>query len=198
MRSWRLEAHCPYAAEMVDRVVPGFISPMLLSRGDQVPSGPQWLTQIKVDGARGQLRVIAGEVSLRTRHGRRCDAEFPEIIADASGLPDLICDGEIAVTGPDGAPDFNALRTRLGRSATAARRTAATTPATFYAFDILWHNGSDLRGYPLSKRLRVLETLHLSGQLVRVDTFPGKAAEVLEFARQHELEGAAVKRVLQA
>jgi ATP-dependent DNA ligase len=40
----------------------------------------------------------------------------------------------------------------------------------------------------------VLETLGLSGALIAVDTFPGKAAEVLDFARAHHLEGAVVKR----
>jgi len=48
--------------------------------------------------------------------------------------------------------------------------------------------------YPLSRRLQVLETFGLRGALIAVDTFPGKAAEVLDFARAHHLEGAVVKR----
>jgi len=89
-------------------VVPGFTNPMLLSRGDRVPSGPQWLTQLKVDGARGQLRVVDGVPSLRTRHGRRYDTEFPEIVSAGTDLPATILDGEIAVLVGDGAPDFAA------------------------------------------------------------------------------------------
>lgn len=78
--------------------------------------------------------------------------------------------------------------------AAGSRLAAAATPATFFAFDVLWHNGFDLRDRPLVKRLEVLESLRLDGALVTVDTFPGKAAEVLEFARTHELEGCAAKR----
>ncbi|GAA3759557.1 hypothetical protein GCM10022225_51270 [Plantactinospora mayteni] len=66
---------------------------------------------------------------LRTRHGRRCDSEFPEIIAAAAGLPDVILDGEIVVPGSDGCPDFAALRGRLGVGAGRARVLAAARPA---------------------------------------------------------------------
>jgi bifunctional non-homologous end joining protein LigD len=180
---------------MQDRAVPGFIDPMLLSAGRQVPEGPHWLAQVKVDGARGQLRVAGGVPSLRTRHGRRCDTEFPEIISAATELPATILDGEVTILADDGAPDFAALRGRLGRSAAGSRLAAAARPATFYAFDVLWHNGIDLRDRPLAKRLEVLESLGLGGgALVAVDTFPGKAAQVLEFARAHELEGCVAKR----
>jgi bifunctional non-homologous end joining protein LigD len=179
---------------MGDRQAPAFIEPMLLTRGDQIPEGSQWLAQVKVDGARGQLRVGDGPPSLRTRHGRQCASEFPEIIASAAGLPDTILDGEIAVVGSDGAPDFAGVLARLGRSATRSRAAATVRPATFFAFDVLWHRGKDLRRLPLARRLQVLESLCLDSALIAVDTFPGKAAEVLEFARAHHLEGATVKR----
>jgi hypothetical protein len=48
---------------------------------------------LKLDGARAQLRVIGRAPTLRTRRGRRCDNEFPEILAAAAGLPDVILDG---------------------------------------------------------------------------------------------------------
>jgi bifunctional non-homologous end joining protein LigD len=180
---------------MRDRqTAPAFVEPMLLGRGDQIPDGLEWLTQVKVDGVRGQLRIGDGPPSLRTRHGRQCAAEFPEIIAAAGELPDTILDGEIAVIGSDGAPDFPGVLARLGRSATSSKAAATVRPATFFAFDVLWYQGQDLRRYPLTRRLQVLETLGLSGALIAVDTFPGKAAEVLDFARAHHLEGAVVKR----
>jgi hypothetical protein len=79
---------------------------MLFGRGDHIPHGREWLTQVKVDGVRGQLRTGDGPPSLRIRHGRQCAPAFPEIIAAAGELPDTILDGEIAVIAPDGAPDF--------------------------------------------------------------------------------------------
>ena len=139
------------------------------------------------------MRVINGTPALRTRRGRRCDAEFPEILAAGAGLPDVILDGETVVFGDDGAPDFTALRTRLGAHAVRARAAATTRPAVFFAFDIIWHAGKDLCGYRLVDRRRVLESLSLSGAVALVDTHPGQAATVLDFAREHFLEGVIVK-----
>jgi bifunctional non-homologous end joining protein LigD len=167
---------------------------MLFGRGDHIPHGREWLTQVKVDGVRGQLRTGDGPPSLRIRHGRQCAPAFPEIIAAAGELPDTILDGEIAVIAPDGAPDFPGVMARLGRCATTSKAAATVRPATVFAFDVLWHQGQDLRRHPLSRRLQVLETLGLSGALIAVDTFAGKAAEMLDFARAHQLEGAVVKR----
>jgi len=176
-----------------DGGAPGFIDPMLLTSGTQLPSGNSWLGQLKMDGARGQLRVIGGLPSLRTRHGRRCDAEFPEIITAAAGLPDVILDGEVVILDADGAPDFAALRTRLGARPLRNRPNDPARWAMFYAFDIMWHNRSDLRELPLISRLPILDSLPLTGQLALVDTHPGQAAAILDFAKSHQLEGAVVK-----
>jgi bifunctional non-homologous end joining protein LigD len=173
---------------------PGFVEPMLLASGRDLPSAEGWWAELKLDGARGQLRVVDGVPGLRTRRGRRCDDEFPQIIAAAAGLPDVILDGEIVVPGEDGGPDFAALRARFGAGAVRARAGGTARPAVFYAFDVLWHQGVDLRGCPLVGRRRVLESLPLSGAVRLVDTHPGQAATVLAFAREHFLEGVVVKR----
>lgn len=167
---------------------------MLLASGVELPPGDGWWAELKLDGARGQLRVVGGVPALRTRRGRRCDTEFPEILATATSLPDVVLDGEVVVPGHDGHPDFTALRARLGAGAVRARAAAATRPAVFYAFDILWHQGRDLRGRPLVERRGVLESLPLSGALGVVEAYPGQAAAVLAFAREHFLEGVVVKR----
>jgi bifunctional non-homologous end joining protein LigD len=173
---------------------PGFVEPMLLASGRDLPTHDTWWAELKLDGARGQLRVTGGAPALRTRRGRRCDPEFPEILAAAAGLPDVILDGEIIILGEDGGPDFTALRARLAAHAARARALAATRPAAFYAFDILWYQDRDLRGCPLADRRRILESLPLSGALTLVDMHPGQAATVLTFAREHFLEGVVVKR----
>ncbi|MEV0269802.1 DNA ligase [Hamadaea sp. NPDC050747] len=167
---------------------------MLLTRGVDLPTGDGWLAQLKLDGARGQLRVVDGSIQLRTRRGRRCEAEFPELVRAASGLPDVVLDGEIVVLDRRGSPDFAVLRSRLGASARRAAQAAATIPATFFAFDVLWHRGCDLRPRPLTERREVLESLPLAGAIAAVDFHTGGAAHVMAFARQRRLEGVVVKR----
>lgn len=59
---------------------------------------------------------------------------------------------------------------------------------------MLWHQGCDLRTQPLSARRTILENLPTSPAVGRVDTYPGGAADVWAFAREHQLEGVVVKR----
>jgi bifunctional non-homologous end joining protein LigD len=57
-----------------------------------------------------------------------------------------ILDGEIVHPGPDGRPLFYELIRRRG-------------PFCFYAFDLLWLDGRDLRDLPLSERKALLQKL---------------------------------------
>jgi ATP-dependent DNA ligase len=61
---------------------PTFIAPMLLTSGD-VPGGQAWTLEVKWDGCRAQLRYDGRAVSVRTRTGRNCTEEFPELAAIA-------------------------------------------------------------------------------------------------------------------
>jgi ATP-dependent DNA ligase len=112
---------------------------------------------------------------LRTRHGRRCDGEFPEIVSAGADLPDVILDGEIVQPDDRGSPDFAALRARLGSRPDRARAIAAARPAAFYAFDVIWHKGMDLRDSALFERRRILETLPLARPMMLVETHTGQA-----------------------
>jgi bifunctional non-homologous end joining protein LigD len=108
-------------------------------------------------------------------------------------LTDVILDGEIVVAGRDGMPDFGAVRARLGMRASRAAAAAGARPAVFMAFDILWHEGRDLRALPMRERRRRLNPLPLAGQLALVEAFPGGAMEVMSFAQENNLEGITVK-----
>ena len=57
-----------------------------------------------------------------------------------------ILDGEIVHPGPDGRPMFYELMRRRG-------------PFCFYAFDLLWLDGKDLRDLPLFGRKKLLRKL---------------------------------------
>src|SRR5437016_9914238 len=87
---------------------------MLLTSG-AVPSGDAWTLELKWDGCRAQLRYDGRAVSLRTRHGRECSEDFPELaaIADSLGKRRATLDGELVCLRGDGRPDFARLRHRL-------------------------------------------------------------------------------------
>lgn len=94
--------------------LPRFIRPMLASSGS-APTASGWALEVKWDGIRAQLRYDGGCVCLRSRPGRDCTEQFPELvdIAGALAARRVILDGELVCLDLEGKPDFGALRRRL-------------------------------------------------------------------------------------
>jgi bifunctional non-homologous end joining protein LigD len=65
--------------------LPRFFAPMLARTGP-VPVGDGWAVEVKFDGMRLQLRRDGHAVCLRSRPGRDCSEEFPELAAIAGAL----------------------------------------------------------------------------------------------------------------
>ena len=67
----------------------------MLARSGAVPEGDDWALEVKFDGMRAQLRWDGRSLCLRSRPGRDCTGEFPELgaLADALGRRRAILDG---------------------------------------------------------------------------------------------------------
>src|SRR3954471_2150442 len=119
--------------------LPDRLPPMLLRPG-LPPAGArdQWALELKWDSMRAQFRVARdGSWCLRSRPGRTCSEQFPELAAVATALDghEVLLDGELVCLGADGRPDFHRLRRRLSASdAHAATLLAAQHPATLIVF----------------------------------------------------------------
>jgi bifunctional non-homologous end joining protein LigD len=171
---------------------PKFIPPMLLTPA-AVPTGDGWTLELKWDGCRAQLRYDGSSISVRTRSGRECSADFPELaaIAGALGKRRVTLDGELVCLRSDGRPDFSRLRRRLTGSAT--RRHLAT----LQVFDVLHLDGRSMRALPYRERRALLDQLALDGPAwrtpatVATDRTEDFIARVAEFG----LEGVVAKRL---
>ena len=127
------------AARWAD-VFPDFIEPCHPTQHPKPPPGDKWVHEIKVDGYRCQLHLWHGAVTAYTGRGNNWASRCATIVEAAKALPvkEAIIDGEIIVTTPEGLSDFGALQQEL-----AAKR---SDHLTFYAFDLLYVDGYDLRG----------------------------------------------------
>lgn len=126
----------------------GFIEPMLLLKTDSLPSGEQWLYELKLDGYRAIAFKRNGTVSLRSRNNNDFNARYPAVVEALEHLPDnSVIDGEIIALDHEGRPSFNALQ-NFGSGAAAV---------VYYVFDVMVLSGQDLRREPLSKRRQLLE-----------------------------------------
>jgi bifunctional non-homologous end joining protein LigD len=107
------------------------------------PSGPQWVHEIKHDGFRLMVRREGTRVRCFTKGGHDWADRFPGIVEAASRLKaaSFLIDGEAVICREDGHSDFDALRSR--------RR---DHDAMLFAFDLIEHQGDDLRDLPLLAR----------------------------------------------
>ena len=137
---------------------PTFVPPMLLTPAG-VPDGEAWALELKWDGCRAQLRYDGRAVTLRTRNGRECAEDFPELtdIGDALGKRRVILDGELVCLRDDGRPDFARLRHRLTGSRVNRR------PVVLQVFDVLHLDGRSTRALPYRERRALLDELALDG-----------------------------------
>ncbi|MCJ8057268.1 DNA ligase D [Shinella curvata] len=131
--------------------LPDFIAPQLCETLERPPAGDNWLHEIKFDGYRIQMRVADGKATLKTRKGLDWTAKYPEIAEAATSLPDCIIDGEICALDDNGAPDFAALQAALSEK--------NTGNLVYFAFDLLFGGGEDLREKPLTERKSRLQGL---------------------------------------
>lgn len=115
-----------------------------------LPDGGGWVGEPKIDGWRALVRVDAGRVYVRSRHGTELTDRFPELAELAAG-PDLLLDGELVVYDRHGRPDFHAL----------AARASPERRAQLAVFDLLEVDGRWLGDQPWERRRARLEHLDL-------------------------------------
>ncbi|MFE6891342.1 non-homologous end-joining DNA ligase [Streptomyces sp. NPDC057694] len=170
-------------------------SPMLATLSDRRDFPAGWIFERKLDG----IRVLAvredGRVTLRSRSGRRIDSTYPEIVdaLAAQDCADFTIDGEI-VAYAHGRTDFGMLQQRMGltRPADVARSKVAVT---YYAFDLLRLDGTDLRRLPLRTRKSLLRKALTFRAPLRLTTHRNEGGpELLSDACERGWEGLIAKR----
>src|SRR5216684_2738118 len=189
-------SYVPPAGELKGKAVdaiPDFVAPELCTSVERPPSGEGWCHEIKFDGYRVQLRVEDGEATLKTRKGLDWTEKFQAIAKEGSTLPDVLVDGEIVALDHHGAPDFSTLQ--------AALSDGKTGNLVFFAFDLLFADGEDLRALPLGERKARLKKLlearaKNKGKLIRyVEHFETGGEAILQSACKLALEGIVSKKL---
>jgi bifunctional non-homologous end joining protein LigD len=168
---------------------PGFIKPSLATLRDKIPSRGAWLHEIKFDGYRLQLHIKNGKATALTRRGYDWTDRFKSLTAAMSDLDCYIAiiDGEVIVPTDNGLSDFGALESDLAKK--------RSDRFLFYAFDIIYLDGFDLRACPFIERRKVLETLFKKTKppLIISETIEG-VGSLLKNACKLELEGIVSKK----
>jgi ATP-dependent DNA ligase len=135
------------------------LPPMLAKPATELPDGEGWLYEPKWDGFRCIVFRDGDEVVLTSRKERPFNRYFPELVPLAlEQFPErCVVDGEIVIpTGGGHGLDFDALLNRIHPAESRVRLLAATTPASFVAFDLLAIGDRNLLDVPLAQRRQLL------------------------------------------
>src|SRR6266851_3114203 len=169
---------------------------MLATLADRPFSDPNWLFEIKWDGVRALARIENGDLALRSRNAIDITKRYPELasLPDALVARQAVIDGEIVALDAQGHSSFERLQERMHVRAP-SENLVAQMPAVYFAFDLLYCDGYDLREAPLLERKQLLQRLLYTSERFRyADHQLEHGKELFTLAEQNSLEGMVAKR----
>jgi bifunctional non-homologous end joining protein LigD len=175
--------------------MPSHVEPMLATLGEHAFSDPNWLFEIKWDGVRALARIEDSALTLRSRNGADITKRYPElaVLPQAFAASQAIVDGEIVALDERGLSSFERLQERMHVRAP-SEHLVSQTPVVYFAFDLLYCDGYDLRKAPLLERKQLLQRLvHASERFRYADHQMEHGKELFELAKQTGLEGIVAK-----
>jgi bifunctional non-homologous end joining protein LigD len=181
--------------------MPEEIHPMLATAVTKPFNDPAWLFEIKWDGYRAIAFIQNKAVRLVSRNQNDLTIQYSELAIIPAQLKaaTAVLDGEIVALDEQGRPSFSQMQQRTGF--TSPKKRAARKPEIpilYYAFDLLYLDGQDLRKLPLEERKKKLAALIPSsasdGNLRYSDHVETQGLDLFEVARQKGLEGIVAKR----
>src|SRR5260370_7688152 len=177
--------------------MPARVEPMLATLTDRPFSDPNWLFEIKWDGVRALARIENGTLTLRSRTSADITRRYPELasLPEAFAARQAIVDGEIVALDARGHSDFERLQERMHVRAP-GENLISKIPVVYYAFDLLYCDGFDLREAPVLERKHLLQRLLQASERFRYsDHQLERGKELFELAKETGLEGILAKRV---
>lgn len=162
------------------------IQPINPSRIAAPLDDPDFIAELKHDGFRALAYIESGAARLISRKQIVYKSKpFVSLCALLAQLPvrDAILDGELVCLDADGRSQFMDLMRRRRRR-----------DVCYYAFDLLWLNGIDLRQLPLLDRKAELRKLvHGKRGILYADHLRGGAVELFQQCCASDLEGIVLK-----
>jgi len=172
---------------------PRSIGLILPSPEESPPPGDDWLHEIKFDGYRTIARIQNGETRLLTRNGQDWTERYGSLREAFQDIPckSAILDGEIVVLDNRGVSHFGDLQEALSD--------AEYWRLNFFAFDILYLNGYDLKKVRLNERKKTLSSLldpvvHETSPIQISDFASGQGQKFFNETARLGLEGVVSKR----
>jgi DNA ligase-1 len=163
----------------------------------------EWQAEWKWDGIRGQIVKRNGELFIWSRGEELVTDQFPELHFLKDELPDgTVIDGEILSVKDGQVQAFSILQQRLNRK-TINKSQLKDAPIGFFIYDLLEHEGNDIRMEPLSERRKLLEgivsqisntNVAILSPVIEFNDW-AQLAEIRKGSRENNSEGIMLKKL---
>ncbi|MCE3278532.1 MAG: ligase [Bacteroidetes bacterium] len=166
---------------------PSALKPMLATLVDKPFEEEGWVYEVKWDGYRAVAFCNKKKVDLKSRNDKSFNDKFYPVVKTLKGWGvDAVIDGEVVVVGENGISNFGDLQNW---------RSEADGELLFYVFDVMWYEGKDLTGLPLTERKAVLQSIIPENSIIKYsESFGSSGIEFFEAAKKMGLEGIIAKK----
>lgn len=164
---------------------------------EHLPTGPDWIAQIKWDGVR-MLAYEDGEaLKLFNRRRHERTLQYPELAVKRNlcSAQTYILDGEVISLDPEnGTPSFyHVLRRDRMSKPDVISQMVHQLPIAYMVFDILYCNGRWVTNQPLADRQRLLHEVLIPSPHVQEVANTDNPDTLLAVMRKHRMEGIVCK-----
>lgn len=163
-------------------------SVQLATLTDEVPTGKDWIFEIKYDGYRIVSFVENGKVKMLSRNNIDYTKKFNLIAQNLKKIDQhsFVFDGEVVAFDKNGKSDFGLLQESIKKG---------NSSLYYCIFDLLSINGEDLRNLPLIERKAKLERLLFKSENNLIySSHVENGKETFDFAKKNNLEGVIAKK----
>lgn len=171
----------------------------MLATLSAAPTGEFWAMEQKWDGQRAIATTGGKHPALYSRNGNDISRSFPEIVNALTEVldgRDTVLDGEIVALDDRGIPSFSRLQQRM-HVQKPAPLLRTQVPVTYYAFDVLDIDGTEIIDLPYIERREALSNLSLNHARIKVPPYwlNVDGPTMVDIARKHGLEGIVAKSI---
>jgi ATP-dependent DNA ligase len=170
--------------------LPKRLQPMLATLTDKPFDDDEWVFEDKYDGFRMVANIEGGRVTLYSRNGKIISDSYIEVAKALEGVNgDAVIDGELVALDENGVSHFQLLQNALRHKAR----------LLYCAFDLMFQDGDDLRGFTLLERKKRLKSILPRHKLIEFSRHHKKSGtEFFEEAERKGLEGIMGKLMAEA
>jgi len=174
------------------------ILPMEPVSSTTIPTGEEWIAQVKWDGVRVLTYADNDQVRLYNRKKNERTMHYPEItkISEFCSSRSVILDGEVISLGENGKPSFQRVMRRDGlRKFDRIKIVSESVPIIYMIFDVIYWNGKWIYDKSFRERNEILSHIITPNKQIQLVPSISQTRSLFDAVKEQALEGIVLKKI---